>query len=88
MLVRPMLSEARPDLKSVPLDWHIKLSGRVAQGWRQAELQLHFHHQPPAEALSSSQQNAGMRPPHRKQALLHSGSGSPVIGLRIYKQAL
>ncbi|XP_016409174.1 homeobox protein Nkx-2.5-like [Sinocyclocheilus rhinocerous] len=27
------------DVKSVPLDWCIKLSGRVAQGWRQTELQ-------------------------------------------------
>lgn len=50
-------------------------------------------HQPPAETLNSSQHwekrsFSGMRPPHRKQAPLHSGSGSPVTGLKIYKQAL
>ncbi len=94
-----MLSGASSDdVKSVPLDWCVKLSGRVARGWRQAELQR----APPPASCRNTQliaavgktlflsHQSGMRRPHRKQTPLRSGSGSdsPVMELKIYKQAL
>ncbi len=79
------------DVKSVPLDWCIKLSGRVAR--------VGAITPPPASCRNTQliaavvkmfflSRQSGMRRPHHKQAPLRSGSAYSVMGLKIYKQAL